>query len=513
MASRRITINTLTGGGARLIGMLVGFVTTPLLVHDLGDSGFGLFVLVGAIVGYVGLLDFGIGPGLVRHFTECDETGDTRGVEQIMTLAVTFYLVMGLVVGGLLFVSVPWIVGWLKVSEALRKTAEISVVIVFGYFILSCLVGILTARLISLHRMDLTSLITLVGQVAYAGLVILVLPRAPTVETAILLNVAQAGLVGGMALVLLLRVKAISFCNPLTIPLPLVRKLSAFGGWMQVNSLASLISLETDKIVVAAFTGIQSVTSYQIGNRLGTLGRVFPLQLLGAATPRATALSLGNDPEALKRFYIEITRYLMLLTLPITGFTAVIATPFIVAWMGRPFPNAVFVAIGLSVAFAINNLTGVGTTILRGAGQPKYETYAGIVGVVLNIGLTIILARPYGLVGIVTGTIVAEVITSVYFIIIFHRKYAFGWWETVGDWLWRLTLAICLAVGVVEVVQHFIHVMPTNRLEGVLQIMAYGVVFSSVFLISITAFGFWTRDDRDAAGKVLKRFRLVRSAT
>jgi O-antigen/teichoic acid export membrane protein len=511
MTTRRVLINTLTGGGSRIVGLVIGFVTTPLLVHDLGDGGFGLFVLVGAIVGYVGLLDFGIGPGLVRFFTEYDRGANARGVQDILSLAFSFYFLMGLIVGGALVLWAPWLIGRLTISPSMRRTAEISIFIVFGYFILSCLVGVLTARLVSLHRMDVTSFIRVIGQVVYAGLVVGVLPRFPTVETAILLNVAQVAITGVLSLIVLSRIGPIRLSNPFSIPPPLIRKVMAFGGWMQINSLASLVTLETDRIIVAAFISIQAVTPYQIGNRLGSLGGVLPTQLLGAAMPNATMLSLNDDPQALKSFYGDMTRYLMLLTVPVVGGIAAVANPFIVAWMGRVFPNAAFVAIGLSLAFGINNLTGMGTTMLRAAGLPKYEAYCGIIGTVLNIVITVALAPKFGLRGIVVGTILAEIFTSICFLVLFHRRYPFGWWETVGTWLWRLFVATFLSVGAVEALRHFIWT-PMNRLEAVLQIGLYGAIFSILCVIALTALRFWTREDRDFAVKILRRLRPIRNA-
>jgi O-antigen/teichoic acid export membrane protein len=427
-------------------------------------------------------------------------------------LATFFYLTIGLLVGGALALCAPWLIGRLSISESLRHTAEISIVIVFGYFILSCMVGVLTARLVSLHRMNVTSIIRVFGQVIYAALIIVVLPRAPTVETAILLNVAQVVITGGLSLIALLQIGPVRLCNPFSIPLPLIRKVMAFGGWMQINSLASLVTMETDRIIVAAFISIQAVTPYQIGNRLGSLGGVLPTQLLSAAMPNATMLSLTDDPEAVKRFYSNMTRYLMLLTVPVVGGIAAIANPFILAWMGRVFPNAAFVAIGLSLAFGINNLTGMGTTMLRAAGVPKYEAYCGIIGTILNIAATIALAPTFGIRGIVTGTILAEVVTSVCFLILFHRRYGFGWGETIGTWLWRLVVATVLSVAAVEVVRHFIWT-PMNRLEAVLQIGLYGAIFSILCFITLTALGFWTREDRAFAGKIMGRFRPAKSLT
>jgi peptidoglycan biosynthesis protein MviN/MurJ (putative lipid II flippase) len=180
--------------------------------------------------------------------------------------------------------------------------------------------------------------------------------------------------------------------------------------------------------------------------------------------------------------------------------------------MGRSFPNAVFVAIGLSIAFGVNNLTGMGTTVLRAAGRPKYEAYCAVIGTVLNVGITLALAPLFGVRGIVTGTILAEVVTSICFLVIFHRRYPFGWWETVGTWLWRLLGATGVSVGAVLIIRHISSAGLETRLDGILQTALFGAIFLPAFLVALTAFGFWTRDDRDVANRVLRRFHLVRSA-
>jgi O-antigen/teichoic acid export membrane protein len=92
--------------------------------------------------------------------------------------------------------------------------------------------------------------------------------------------------------------------------------------------------------------------------------------------------------------------------------------------------------------YAINNVTGAATTILRAQGRPQLETFYGVMSVVLNVGLTIVLIGSFGPDGVVRGTIGGNVIGSSVFIVLFRRREAIAWWPTIGRCLTRLLLAV-----------------------------------------------------------------------
>ena len=64
---RNVVRNAAANVGGTFVGLVVGFVTMPLVVHHLGPVRFGLWALASGIVGYVGMLDLGLAPTLVRE--------------------------------------------------------------------------------------------------------------------------------------------------------------------------------------------------------------------------------------------------------------------------------------------------------------------------------------------------------------------------------------------------------------------------------------------------------------
>lgn len=203
---RRIAFNTATGASARFASLGISFLTTPILVTHLGAEAFGTLAIIASLPAYIGLLDFGVGPGLVKHLTEQSEIGDKRGVRNVITLSLCFYALLGVALLPAVWLLAPRASAWLSHSRDEQVAISTGILLMFGYFIVSGLVGVLSARLVSLHRMDITATIGLIAQAVYGVLVFALIPLSPTLLTAVWLNIIQLFVGGGILLAFIIRI-------------------------------------------------------------------------------------------------------------------------------------------------------------------------------------------------------------------------------------------------------------------------------------------------------------------
>ncbi len=94
------------------------------------------------------------------------------------------------------------------------------------------------------------------------------------------------------------------------------------------------------------------------------------------------------------------------LTVSLAGLIVASAPLIMSVWLGRTYPDVATIAILLTLTYAINNLTGVGTTIVSAIGKPRYEAEYSVAGVILNLAATVALAPFFGLYGILAGTMI-----------------------------------------------------------------------------------------------------------
>ena len=91
-----------------------GLVVTPVIVHSLGTSTFGLWSFIGSVTIYLSVLDFGVGPSIVRFGAEARGRRATGDLNAIASTGLAVYAAIGLLtlpVGVALAWAVPWIAG------------------------------------------------------------------------------------------------------------------------------------------------------------------------------------------------------------------------------------------------------------------------------------------------------------------------------------------------------------------------------------------------------------------
>src|SRR5580704_3407617 len=78
------------------ISLLAGFLMSPFLVRHLGDSVYGVWVLIGSLAGYLGLLDLGVTTSIVKYVAEHRARGDQDAMNRVMSGGLAVSSVVGL---------------------------------------------------------------------------------------------------------------------------------------------------------------------------------------------------------------------------------------------------------------------------------------------------------------------------------------------------------------------------------------------------------------------------------
>src|SRR6202161_2897471 len=77
--------------------VLVGLFLSPFLLHWLGDTAFGIWVLIFSITGYYGLFDLGIRSSVVRYVSKFTATGESDKLNRLVHTSLWSYTLIGAV--------------------------------------------------------------------------------------------------------------------------------------------------------------------------------------------------------------------------------------------------------------------------------------------------------------------------------------------------------------------------------------------------------------------------------
>jgi O-antigen/teichoic acid export membrane protein len=195
---------------------------------------------------------------------------------------------------------------------------------------------------------------------------------------------------------------------------PLVRDVTAFSLYFFVISIAVQIGFNLDNIVVGAALGTSAVAVYAVTLRLADAQRNLSNQFNTLMFPVVVRYGATNEPGALRDMLIEGTRLSLTLVCGLTVCLIGFARPLIARWMGPGFDAAVVPLYVLAIAGVVLISQAPLGNILVGTGRHRLVAFTSLAEALANLGLSVILVRRFGLLGVAIGTAVPVFVANVF---------------------------------------------------------------------------------------------------
>src|ERR1700736_6680881 len=77
------------------VNILMGVFLSPFILHRLGDTAFGIWVLIFSVTGYYGIFDFGIRSSIIRYVSKYTATRDVAEVSRLISTSMFTYTCVG----------------------------------------------------------------------------------------------------------------------------------------------------------------------------------------------------------------------------------------------------------------------------------------------------------------------------------------------------------------------------------------------------------------------------------
>ncbi|HEY8720517.1 lipopolysaccharide biosynthesis protein [Pengzhenrongella sp.] len=408
----RIGRNTLSNSVGRLVTLATTFVMTPFILHHLGETAFGLWILANAVVSYGTLLDFGMGSAIIKYVADARARGEKSTAHELLGTATRIYAglaVLALGVGAVLATQADRVIHLGPAASAVAPAVLALVTVSFG---INLAATPASAALRGLQRYDLTNAITVVNALATAALTVFVLLQGWGLVAMVAVNVPVA-LGSQLVTVLMLRRLNPMFAlrwSPTS--RGSARNLTGFGVTLTVSQLAVLLQKRTSEIIITAAMSVSAVAPYSLARRLSELPHMMSDQFIKVLLPVASELHATGEPEGLRRLYLVSTRITLALMFPLALCAGFLAGDLLELWVGAKYRDQgvlVVVLVIASVAFTSQWPAG---SVFQGIGRFGWFAVASLVSGVLNVALTVFLIKPYGLMGVAVGTLVPTVLEA-----------------------------------------------------------------------------------------------------
>jgi O-antigen/teichoic acid export membrane protein len=431
----RVVWNSLAGTLLLLTNIAVSFIMAPFLVRQLGADGYGLWELMLGLVGYMGVLDFGISPAIVRYIALAHGAGDKQAMLRTYEAGRAFLYgvgVVGLTVFGLISLRPALIFG----AGAAPVVGLSAAVVMFGLNFMAnfarasftCfLFGMQLHRVVNTVRilMAIGSSVAIYHWLSHpGGRPLFVLATLTCVATTI-----EAVIFGIYAHVVEPSLRAAR--KP---QWKLILELGRFGTKSAAQLGATALLKNGLLFVISHVIGVGTIVFY-----------VFPLRLVEYAQGLAMTLGIPMTPffasafgrgglDAARASWIGSTRVLQFPSFAVAMGVLWLGVPFIARWMGADTAahgGVTLYLLGaglLTQAYATNALR-----LLTSLGRHGRYGIVCVIASALFVLASVPLARSYGLTGVAAAAAAYMGVASVTEILLACKAMEIGFWAHVRD--------------------------------------------------------------------------------
>jgi len=191
-----------------------------------------------------------------------------------------------------------------------------------------------------------------------------------------------------------------------------LKECSSFSVFALLDGLAGKMIDATDTIVIGVVFGSRYIVPYYVAHRL-TAFIVQPLQIIGlVAMPRGAELEAGARDDRLR---VLVRKGLGLSFLMMGGFFIgawFFGGHVLDAWIGHGYAESHTLLLVLLAAQVIATPMHVLRGVLFGMGHVKVPSILYIIEAFANLGLTLLLVKPFGLLGVALGTAIPIILVE-----------------------------------------------------------------------------------------------------
>lgn len=406
------------------LNMVVGLIYTPYMLRMLGQSEYGLYSLAASIIAYLTVLDLGFGNAIVRYTAKFRAEGKRREQEEMFGMFFILYIgigVIAMIAGSVLSMNVENLFSRSMTATEVERTRIMLWLMTFNLaftFPMSIWGSIMTAyerfvfqRLVSIVRSVLNPVVmVLLLVIGYKAVAMVVVTTIFNVVT-LLINWW--------------------YCkNCLNIKIRLakfrwafLKEVSIYSFWIFLNAIMDRIYWSTGQFVLGIYRGAVAIAVYAVAIQLQSMYMMFSTAISSVFLPKVTAMvAKENNEKAISDLFIRTGRLQYIVMAFILSAFIVFGKSFIQLWAGSGYEDAYYIALLFFVPLTIPLIQNLGITILQARNQMKFRSELYIVIALASLGLSILLAKPYGGYGCAFATSLASLVGQVIIMNIYYQR-------------------------------------------------------------------------------------------
>jgi O-antigen/teichoic acid export membrane protein len=399
--------NTVFNVSFKLVNQIIALFILPLFVKNLGTELYGIWIIAGIALGYLGMVDMGFTQGVMRYIAEAYVKKDSLKFNKIINTASILFFLMGLVILLVVFLFHTQIVRLFAIKAENVATAQ-QLLLITGIF----------APFLWLTRITDTTFQGILRFKEYGilsgiqtfcktlSMLYLVYNGYNIISIAIITNIVH--LVFWIpSLVVLVRILPDLSFGKRFLTFDVIKEIMPFSMGVFYSQLIAMLALQGDNLIVGIAVSMTGVTAYAVASKLFYTSLSYMGMLSDVLQPTTYQAFANNDKVLIDKILAKGTKYMTMLYTPI-GYLGIIVSPlFIKTWMGVDYLQYAIWSQLFMAVFIVTSGFGMPVSLVFNSGRTRPPNVFKTVSIAVNLTISILLVRKFGIGGPILGTLIA----------------------------------------------------------------------------------------------------------
>ena len=378
---------------------------TPIMIHHLGTVDYGVWVLVGSVLDYYGLLDLGMRSAMFRYVALFRGASAREEVDRTFSSALFLVIATGVFIC-ILSIGVAVVVPRVWSLHDRSPAALGWVLLLLGISVGITFPTRMLATYISAHqRWDLYNAAGIVNMLIRATAILAVLKLGYGILAVAIVTALAALLSLGQHILFVITADPLVHARIHLVSMRRIRELFAFSMRSLLVQIGDSLRFYSSSAVIASVLNVALITPFSVATRLIECFKSVVIAAGGPVLGAMTELDGACQQERLRQMLLRSTRFLALLSVLGGVLLLVDGRLLLRIWVGEEMVSAYPVLAILTIGYLVNLAQHPSLLIIIAKGQHGPLGWWTIAEGVANIALGVIWGRSHGLLGVAVGTI------------------------------------------------------------------------------------------------------------
>lgn len=434
-----------------ILGSLIQIFYTPFYMKYLGVSDYGINSLVQSLIGYIGMLNLGLGNAMLKYTLKYrieKKYEAEKSLNGMFLIIFSILMIVSFCIGIILYLKISNLFGNKFSFSELEKTKKVFLIMLFNISF-SFPLGIFSTNIASHEKFIFQKGLSLINTVGVPIIGVLLMIKGFGIIALSILTVIFSMIISMLNIRYSLKLgMRIKFKN---IEWKILKEVFIYSFYIFLNAIIDRIYWNTDRVIIGKYIGTKAITIYSIASIFSMLYMSLSNAVSGVLFPKINKIIAleENSDKKLSELFIKVGRIqYLLMALISTGFI-LYGKNFIILWLGKEYLEAYSICLWIMIPLTVPLIQNTGIDILQAKNLHAFRSIVYFFIAIINIFVSILLVKNYGVIGCAIATGISFIIGHIIIMNIYYKNKInidiYKFWKEILKMSFPILIAFILA--------------------------------------------------------------------